>query len=203
MRPASGEDGWFSLARGELCGGCHTCWGGGGEDEKTRIERMSISLPYVETSNSKVIKGFVPEQRSRYVFFEFRDSYVLCYICNEIPLYISYIHVYGYGTFGPAWTWERCQWRAALHSPKPSYYWNLAFRLFSVISRRRGGVLHLCRDAVGDFTAPAGWTILIVVKITATKRIYRNVTERPLKRGPRGLSRNLCMALDLAVKFKP
>ena len=29
MRPASGEDDWFSLARGDLCGGCHTCWGGG------------------------------------------------------------------------------------------------------------------------------------------------------------------------------
>ena len=76
MRPASGEDGWFSLAREDLCGGCHTCWWGGA-DEKARIERMCISLPYVETFNSKVIKGFVPERRSRYVFFEFRDSYVL------------------------------------------------------------------------------------------------------------------------------
>ena len=50
---------------------------GWGAEEKARIERMCISLPYVETFNSKVIKGFVPEQRSRYVFFEFRDSYVL------------------------------------------------------------------------------------------------------------------------------
>ena len=34
--------------------------------------------PYVEEPlNSKVIKGFVPELRSRFVFFEFRDSYVL------------------------------------------------------------------------------------------------------------------------------
>ena len=34
--------------------------------------------PYAEKPlNSKVIKSFVPEQRSRYVFFEFRDSYVL------------------------------------------------------------------------------------------------------------------------------
>ena len=76
MRPASGEDSWFSLARGDLCGGCHTCWWRGA-DKKATIERMCISLPYVETFNSKVIKGFVPEQRSRYVFFEFRDSYVL------------------------------------------------------------------------------------------------------------------------------
>ena len=42
------------------------------------MERLCISLPYVETFNSKLIKGFVPELRSRYVFFEFRDSYVLC-----------------------------------------------------------------------------------------------------------------------------
>ena len=34
--------------------------------------------PYVERPlNSKVIKSFVPELRSRYVSFEFRDSYVL------------------------------------------------------------------------------------------------------------------------------
>ena len=69
----------------------------GGADEKAGIERMCISLPYVETFNSKIIKGFVPELRSRYVFFEFRDSYVLCDISNERPMYISYIHVYGYG----------------------------------------------------------------------------------------------------------
>ena len=74
---------------------------GGGGHEKARIERMCISLPYVETFNSKVIKGFVPELRSRYVFFEFGDSYVLCdicHICNELRMYISHIPVYGYGT---------------------------------------------------------------------------------------------------------
>ena len=75
MRPSSREDGWLSLAHGDRCGGCHTCWGCA--DEKARLERLCRS-PYVEEPlNSKVIKGFVPEQRSRYVFFEFRDSYVL------------------------------------------------------------------------------------------------------------------------------
>ena len=41
--------------------------------------RKNVYLsPYVEEPlNSKVIKSFVPEQRSRYVFFEFRDYYVL------------------------------------------------------------------------------------------------------------------------------
>ena len=46
MKPASGEDGWFSIARGDLCGGSRTRWGGG---EKAGIERMCISLPFVET----------------------------------------------------------------------------------------------------------------------------------------------------------
>ena len=76
MRPASWEDGWFSIA----CGG--PLWRvphvlGGGADEKARIERLCLSLLILKNLNSKVIKSFVPEQRSRYVFFEFRDFYVL------------------------------------------------------------------------------------------------------------------------------
>ena len=64
---------------------------------KVIIERLCISLPYVETFNSKVIKGFVPELRSRYVFFVFRDSYVLCiYVMNILCTFR--ISVYGYVT---------------------------------------------------------------------------------------------------------
>ena len=73
---------------------------GAGTDEKARIERLCLS-PYVkEPLNSKVIKSFVPELRSRYVFFEFRDSYVLCYICMNIPctfrifMYMAMVHSY-------------------------------------------------------------------------------------------------------------
>ena len=51
-----------------------------------------------EPLNSKVIKSFVPELRSRYVFFEFRDSSVLCIYIYEHPMYILHIHVYDYGT---------------------------------------------------------------------------------------------------------
>ena len=70
------EKGWHSLARGGLGQVPHEMRLVGA-DEKARIERMFIS-PYVEEPlNSKVIKSFVPELRSRYVFFEFRDSYVL------------------------------------------------------------------------------------------------------------------------------
>ena len=53
---------------------------GGGADEKARIERLCLS-PYVEEPlNSKVIKRFVPELRSRYVFFEFRDPMFYVYM---------------------------------------------------------------------------------------------------------------------------
>ena len=77
------------------CGGCRTWWGGA--DGKVIIERLCISLPYVETLNSKVIKGFVPELRSRYVFFVFRDSYVQCiYITNILCTF--HIFMYGYVT---------------------------------------------------------------------------------------------------------
>ena len=97
LSPASGEDGWLSLARRSqasgLCGGCHTCWGG--------QNRKNVYLsPYVEEPlNSKVIKSFVPELRSR-----------KCFSCFEIPMFYVYIYmniicpfrisVSGYGTHG-------------------------------------------------------------------------------------------------------
>ena len=83
LRPASGEDGWLSLARGDLCGGCHTCGGCRWKSQDRKIVPLSS---YVEKPlNSKVIKSFVPELRSRYVFFEFRDSYVLViYVMNTL-----------------------------------------------------------------------------------------------------------------------
>ena len=70
-----------------------------GSDGKVIIERLCISLPYVgEPLNSKVIKGFVPELRSRYVFFVFRDSYVLCiYVMNILCTF--HIFMYGYVTW--------------------------------------------------------------------------------------------------------
>ena len=70
----------------------------GGANGKVIIERLCISLPYVETFNSKVIKGFVPELRSLYVFFVFRYSYVLCiYVMNILCTFP--IFMYGYVTY--------------------------------------------------------------------------------------------------------
>ena len=70
------------------------------DDVKTvNIEGLCVSLsPYVEKPfNSKVIKSFVPELRSRVFFFVFRDSYVLCiYVMNILCTF--HIFMYGYGT---------------------------------------------------------------------------------------------------------
>ena len=95
MRPVSGEYGWLSLARGGLGLVSH----GLGSWWKSQNRKIVPLSPYVEKPLcSKVIKSFVPELRSRYVFFEFRDSYVLRYICNEQSMYVSHIAVSGYGT---------------------------------------------------------------------------------------------------------
>ena len=76
---ASEEDGWLSRLAEALWQVSHVT--GGGADGKVSIERLCSSLPHVEkTFNSKVIKSFVPELRSRQVFFVFRDSYVI-YMC--------------------------------------------------------------------------------------------------------------------------
>ena len=76
----------------------HVLGKGRGADGKFIIERLCISLPCVETFNSKVIKGFIPELRSRYVFFVFRDSYVLCiYVTNILCTFP--IFMYGYVTY--------------------------------------------------------------------------------------------------------
>ena len=71
--------------------GCHTWWGA---DGKVIIERLSISLPYVEKPfNSKVIKSFIPELRSRKCF---RVSGFLCYLymSYEHSICVSHIHVW-------------------------------------------------------------------------------------------------------------
>ena len=69
----------------------------GGGDEKARIERLCLS-PYVEKPlKSKVIKSFVPELRSRYVFF--RISRFLCSIFMDIRC--TFLHI------AISWQWYR------------------------------------------------------------------------------------------------
>ena len=49
------------------------------------------------------------------------------------------------------WTWKRWQWKGTLHSPKLQHYWNLTIRSFLF----GGGILPLCRKAVGVFYSPS------------------------------------------------
>ena len=103
LSPASEEDGWLSLARRSQANGLvASATRVEGADGKVIIERLCISLPYVETFNSKVIKGFVPELRSRYVFFVFRDSNVLCiYFMNIICTFHTSVSGYVTDEFPP------------------------------------------------------------------------------------------------------
>ena len=74
----SEEEGWLSLAHNGLVAG--TTRVGGRADGKASIERLCLS-PFVEKSfNSKVIKSFVPEQRSR-----------KCFSCFGIPMFYVYM----------------------------------------------------------------------------------------------------------------
>ena len=61
-------------------------------DGKVIIERLCLSLPHVEKPfNSKVIKNFVPELRSRKVF---RVLGFLCYLCASWTLWTFYVLVW-------------------------------------------------------------------------------------------------------------
>ena len=69
-------------------------WWGGEADEKVSIERLCLS-PYVEKPfNSKVIKSFVPELRSRKCFCV---SGFLCYLHRCVMNILSTFHVFKYG----------------------------------------------------------------------------------------------------------
>ena len=78
LSPVSGEDGWLSLARGGLATGAHEM----GCRWKSQNRKNVYLSPYVEPLNSKVIKSFVPELRSR-----------KCFSCFEItPMFDVYIY---------------------------------------------------------------------------------------------------------------
>ena len=101
LRPASGEDGWLSLARGGPGQVSHEMEGWWKSQNR---KNMYIS-PYVEEPlNSKVIKSFVPELRSRKCFrvSRFLYSVYICYTYMDIvcPFRVA-ISVSGYGTDKP------------------------------------------------------------------------------------------------------
>ena len=77
------------------CDRCHTCWWGA--DGKASIERLCLS-PYVEKPfNSKVIKSFVPELRSRKCFSHFRIPMFYIYMLRTFYVRFN-ISISGYVT---------------------------------------------------------------------------------------------------------
>ena len=130
-----------------------------GADGKVIIERLCISLPHAETFISKVIKGFVPELRSRYVFFVCQDSYVTCiYVMNILCTF----HI------SVSWVWYRKwkQWRndstvTSTLEPEPHHQ-----TLFSVIYQTVNSLLVICLiiyrfEIASDFTKLAKLTKLL------------------------------------------
>ena len=71
--------------------------GGWWSDGIVVIERLCLSLPFVEKLfNSKVIKSFVPELRSRQVFFFYVSGFLLS-IYELLTFYVHFtrIHIMG------------------------------------------------------------------------------------------------------------
>ena len=89
LRPASGDDGWLSLARG----GHGQMWG----RWKSQNRKNVFISTYVEEPFYS-IKSFVLELRSRKCFSCFGIPMFYVYVCYEHFMYILHIQVYGYGT---------------------------------------------------------------------------------------------------------
>ena len=68
-----------------------------GQDDKDSMKRLCLS-PYVETFNSKIIKAFVPEQRSRYVFSNFEIPTFYVYMLPTFDVHFAH---------GRIWLWYR------------------------------------------------------------------------------------------------
>ena len=93
---ASEEDGWLSgLAeiRPVVCSGVPHLMGGA--DGKVSIERLCLPLLMSKNLlNSKAIKSFVPELRSRKHFLCFGIPMLSMYVRYEHSMSISHIHVW-------------------------------------------------------------------------------------------------------------
>ena len=80
LSPVSEKHSWLSLARGGLGQVSHRM-GGRWKSKYRKIEPLSPDIE--KPLNSKVIKSFVPELRSR-----------KCFSCFEIPIFYVYIYIY-------------------------------------------------------------------------------------------------------------
>ena len=124
----SEEEGWLSLARSGLVAGATRV--GGRADGKASIERLCLS-PYVEKSfNSKVIKSFVPELRSRKCFSCF--GIPMFYVYMLWTFYVRYTYPYhDYGTsFGALFTWP--------------------YTTYVLWRKQQAGNIHLCKNKINN-----------------------------------------------------
>ena len=78
LSSASEEDSWLSLAHGGFATGAHEI---GGRWKSQNRKNVYLSPCVEEPLNSKVIKSFVPEVRSR-----------KCFSCFEIPMFYVYLY---------------------------------------------------------------------------------------------------------------
>ena len=113
------------------CSRCRTSFGAEG---KVSIERWYLS-PYVEKPfNSKVIKSFETELRSRKCFLYFGIPMLyICYIWTfyEYYMYVSHIHVHRYIYIEELWYNETvCLWMTIYTVPHESWaLWRRNLRL--------------------------------------------------------------------------
>ena len=97
------RDGWLSLARGDLCGGCHTCWWGGvrWKSQNRKIVPLTLCRITFKLKGNKKVRTWT--KKSLRVFRVSR-SYVqsdMCYIyiymniiCPfRIFMYMAMVHM--------------------------------------------------------------------------------------------------------------
>ena len=97
MRPALGEDGWFSLAHGDLCGGCQ-CVGEGGrwKSQNRKIVPLSLCRRTFKLKGNKKVHTWT--EKSLCVF-RISRSYVFCIYLMNVPctfrifMYMAMVHM--------------------------------------------------------------------------------------------------------------
>ena len=94
----------FRLLAETFVAGTTRVGGGGGGKMKSKNRKIVPLPPYVEEPlNSKVIKGFVPEQRSRQVFFVFRDPmFYVIYVIYVMNIPCTFHRVISWLWYNPS-----------------------------------------------------------------------------------------------------
>ena len=100
LSPASEEDGWLSLARETLWQVPHEM-GGGCRWKSQNRKNVYLSSYVEEPLNSKVIKSFVPELRSRKYFSCFEIPMFYVYMLWTFYVHFTHIRVSSYGIAAP------------------------------------------------------------------------------------------------------